>query len=116
MFTSIGCRLICFRALTCPVRCILHRCDTPLCFNPEHLFEGTDGDNIQDCLAKGRFNYASRARGEAQHSAKLTADDVRAIRAAADAGESFRSIAERYPVSSVQIRHIARRTSWKHVE
>lgn len=33
----------------------LHKCDTPRCVNPEHIFLGTQKDNAADCLAKGRF-------------------------------------------------------------
>jgi hypothetical protein len=34
---------------------VLHRCDMPICVNPEHLFLGTQKENIRDCMAKGRF-------------------------------------------------------------
>ena len=34
---------------------VLHRCDNPPCINPEHLFLGSDRDNVADCIKKGRF-------------------------------------------------------------
>jgi hypothetical protein len=33
---------------------VCHRCDTPACVNPEHLFVGTQQDNLQDCRSKQR--------------------------------------------------------------
>jgi hypothetical protein len=39
---------------------ILHRCDNPSCFNPKHLFAGTQIDNMQDCISKGRFYQLGR--------------------------------------------------------
>lgn len=51
--------------------CVLHRCDNPPCCNPNHLFLGTQLDNIADMVAKRR-QRAPR---------KLSEDDVRFIRA-----------------------------------
>ena len=39
---------------------VLHRCDTPRCVNPEHLFLGTHDDNMADLRAKGRGNSQHR--------------------------------------------------------
>jgi hypothetical protein len=35
---------------------VLHKCDNPACFNPKHLFIGTQKDNIADAIRKGRLN------------------------------------------------------------
>lgn len=43
-----------FRGPITPGMFVLHRCDTPRCVNPEHLFLGTTSDNHHDKAVKGR--------------------------------------------------------------
>lgn len=45
--------------------CVLHRCDTPLCVRPDHLFLGTKADNNQDMKTKGRYHSVLTKRQEA---------------------------------------------------
>jgi len=92
---------------------VLHHCDTPPCVNPEHLFLGTDADNIQDMDRKGR---RVTRKGELHPRARLTEDDVRTIRARAAAGETQRPLAREYGVDQATISNIVTRKSWKHVQ
>lgn len=57
---------------------VCHKCDTPACVNPDHLFLGDNAANHADKVAKGR---QGAARGEASPKAKLTDEQVAAIRA-----------------------------------
>lgn len=54
---------------------VCHHCDNPQCVRPEHLFLGTDADNLADMVAKGRSN-----RGERHWNAALSFVAVREIR------------------------------------
>lgn len=92
---------------------VLHNCpsgDNSLCINVEHLWLGTPADNVADMIAKGRAVYR---RGEAAPSARLSAEQVRAIRA-----DSRRScdIASFYGVSATHIGHIRTGRKWAHVQ
>lgn len=91
---------------------VLHRCDNPPCVNPAHLFLGTQLDNVRDMHSKGRDR---KARGESQHCAVLTADQIREIRNRCAAGELQKDLAPEFGVGRGQIGYIVRRESWRHV-
>ena len=59
--------------------CVLHRCDIPHCVRPDHLWIGTQGDNIWDMVVKGRRSYDNMI-GIANPRGKLTDTQVRRIR------------------------------------
>lgn len=89
---------------------VLHRCDTPACVNPAHLFLGTHQQNMDDMAAKGR---RGALRGEAQGNAKLTDELVRQIRAANGYQDD---IGLRFGVSQTTVWRIKRGHSWRHVQ
>ena len=122
--------------------CVCHRCDNRLCIEPSHLFLGTTQDNTRDRHQKGRDakgpthawavsrdrmstgdrHYARTRpellpRGERHGCAKLTENDVRAIRAEyAVGGTQQRALAGKYGISRTTVREIVNRHTWAHVE
>jgi hypothetical protein len=85
-----------------------HDCDNRECVNPAHMFAGTARENSIDCAGKGR----RRCGSEANPHQKLSDDDVRAIRTACAGGESYPSVAARYPVGRGHIGQIANRKAY----
>lgn len=86
---------------------VLHRCDNPPCINPDHLFLGTQQDNTDDMLAKGRA-----ARGVVNGRAKLTPVQVEEIREAHASGRGVSDLARHYGVARITVRKIVTGQSW----
>ena len=59
---------------------VCHHCDNPACVRPDHLFLGTNSENILDSVSKGRHRSAP-CRGANNGRAKLTLEQVGRIRA-----------------------------------
>jgi hypothetical protein len=95
--------------------CICHVCDVRNCVRPAHLFPGTHADNNKDMQAKGRGRYLG-AHGSKNGSAKLTQDDVRAIRRIyAAGGISQHALGRKFGVCGALVNNILHRRIWKHV-
>ena len=70
---------------------VLHKCDTPACVNPAHLFLGTLKDNSQDCVRKGR-NFVPDNSGENAKWAKLTLEQARDIKTRRMTAKNFAAL------------------------
>lgn len=88
---------------------VLHRCDNPVCVNPDHLFLGTNDDNVKDKVAKGR---ASKMPGDLHPRRKLSSADIIAIRADT---RIQKAIAADYGVGQTHISAIKSGARWSHL-
>lgn len=89
---------------------VCHKCDNRKCVNPDHLFLGTDKDNHQDCVQKGRQN-----RGEKNGKVVLTEKQVLEIRALREQGWLQKQLVEKFGVTQGAISFILRRVNWRHI-
>lgn len=102
---------------------VLHLCDNPRCVRPSHLFQGTQIDNFNDALSKGRSFVGSegqrafasdRYAGAGNPRAVLSADDVATIRRRyATEDVSQESLASQYGVDQTHISRVVRMMHWK---
>ena len=91
---------------------VCHKCDNPPCVNVDHLFLGTQTDNMSDCANKGRLEGRRTPRGSAHPQAKLTEIQVQEIREARASGILLKTLSARYGVSETMISYIARGKNW----
>jgi hypothetical protein len=91
--------------------CILHKCDTPACVNPDHLYVGSKADNIRDREQRKRIDHSYHS-GENHKDTKLTSADILRIRADP---RPHRQVAKDYGIHPSATWKIKTRKSWKHV-
>ena len=89
---------------------VCHHCDVRACVNPDHLFLGTQADNLQDMANK------DRRKGERHSNHKLTDTQVREIRDLyAQGGISHSQLARQFGVNRGTIQFILARKTWTHI-
>lgn len=88
-------------------RLVCHTCDNPSCVNPDHLFVGSNQDNMDDMKAKGRQKSLS---GEENKNSKLTWDAVHDIRTSP---LSVRQLMKKYEVSDMTVYAVRNHQIWK---
>lgn len=92
---------------------VCHHCDNPSCVRPDHLFLGTNADNVADCIQKGR-RRAAGARGEAHGHSILTQEAVNDIRARyIPYTVTQKMLADEYGVSENAVWHVIHRSRWR---
>ena len=95
-----------------PEQFVLHRCDTPACVNPGHLFLGSIADNNRDRDNKGRHR---RLLGSSNGFAKLNESQVAEIKFLLASGAQKQTLARRFGVSAHAVGSIANGKTWGHV-
>lgn len=92
--------------------CVLHSCDNPKCFNPEHLHLGTNMENQMEMKERGRERKAS---GEKCAKSKLTENHVIEIRNLRKNGLKHREISDIFKIGLSTVHYITTYKSWKHI-
>jgi hypothetical protein len=91
---------------------VCHKCDTPACVNPAHLFLGTQADNVADMVSKGRQRNSPQY-GDNNPISVLTSEKVSEIRFITNRKLfSQNDVARSYGVSPMTISRIVNNQTW----
>lgn len=93
---------------------VLHHCDNPICVNPNHLFLGTQTDNMRDKMEKGRWR-GNNLCGEKASNVKLSKRDVLRILNLSRRGKTRYELADKFGVSYSAIKSILTGNSWSSI-
>lgn len=87
---------------------ICHKCDIPMCVNPDHLYAGNAMLNGLDCELRHRRDHTNKAKGSNHGMSKLTEEQVKEIREKRNNNIPLKTLAYQYNVSLALISLIAR--------
>jgi len=91
---------------------IRHTCDNARCIEPTHLLIGSQLDNVQDMICRGRNSPPPHRSGGLHTMSKLTFAEVRAIRAEYQSGARQIDLARKFGVSAQNISLIVKNKIW----
>lgn len=93
---------------------ICHKCNNPACVRPDHLYAGTNSDNMQDSIRSGTF---PPRYGEHNGISKLSYKIVKEARERYKQGNiGFWRLAKEYGVSKPAMMNAIKGKTWKHVK
>ena len=82
---------------------VRHTCDNPCCVNPDHLLIGTQWDNVQDTISRGRASKPPVFMGASNNKTKLTDEETQLVLTPT---QSNVELAKSLNVSTTRIRQI----------
>jgi len=92
---------------------VLHKCDNPLCVNPEHLFIGNQADNMADMRKKGRrASFAGSAHGMAKLDESLARQIISEY---VPRKVTLKQLATKFGVSVATIHRVVLGKGWAHI-
>lgn len=92
---------------------VAHRCDNPACVRQDHLFAGTQAENLADMRAKGRAYFNRFKAGTSHPNAKITHEIAAEIRRLRGEGLSLARIGERVGLNASTVHDIVRGRTWR---
>jgi hypothetical protein len=88
---------------------VCHTCDNPPCVRPEHLFLGTNGDNMRDCARKGRHDNFN----DGKKCAKIDRETAQKIRDLYATGQfTQQQVADQFGLHQTSVHYIVSGAYW----
>jgi hypothetical protein len=91
---------------------VLHKCDNTICVRPDHLFLGTNSDNMQDMLRKGRHRVIP-SDGEANGNSRLNDIAIKVIKYFVNVkGYTRKRVARAFGINASTIGRVVSGLTW----